>query len=117
MINIKERKFDPQNHHYSHRELVLHAVLLSRNYEYISKEKLIKMYSNVPKEELEDYILHYFDEEDDTIDEAEDICAKAEDLVLSELSAEDHYCPSSTCGDYSPSCPWNAPGMSIHDFI
>lgn len=19
--------------------------------------------------------------------------------------------------DYSPSCPWNAPGMSIHDFI
>lgn len=25
--------------------------------------------------------------------------------------------PSSTNGDYSPSCPWNAPGMSIHDFI
>lgn len=29
----------------------------------------------------------------------------------------DEYCPSSTGGDYSPSCPWNAPGMSIRDFI
>ena len=27
------------------------------------------------------------------------------------------YCPSSTAGDYSPSAPWNAPGMSVHDFI
>lgn len=25
--------------------------------------------------------------------------------------------PSSTAGDYGPSNPWNAPGMSIHDFI
>lgn len=24
---------------------------------------------------------------------------------------------SSSSGDYSPSCPWNAPGMSIRDFI
>lgn len=117
MINIKERKFDPQNHHYSHRELVLHAVLLPRKYKHISKEKLIKMYSNVPKEELENYILHYFDEEDETINGADDICAKAEDDLFSESAAEKHYCPSSTCGDYSPSCPWNAPGMSIHDFI
>ena len=30
---------------------------------------------------------------------------------------EDDYCPSATRGDYSPSCPWNAPGMSISDFI
>ena len=27
------------------------------------------------------------------------------------------YCPSSTNGDYSPSNPWDAPGMSIKDFI
>ena len=27
------------------------------------------------------------------------------------------YTPSSTCGDYSPSHPWDAPGMSIKDFI
>ncbi len=30
---------------------------------------------------------------------------------------EDEYVPSATNGDYSPTCPWNAPGMSIHDFI
>lgn len=27
------------------------------------------------------------------------------------------YTPCATYGDYSPSSPWNAPGMSIHDFI
>lgn len=27
------------------------------------------------------------------------------------------YTSSATNGDYSPSCPWNAPGMSIKDFI
>ena len=27
------------------------------------------------------------------------------------------YAPSSTRGDYSPSNPWDAPGMSIGDFI
>lgn len=28
-----------------------------------------------------------------------------------------YYTPSSTNGDYSPSNPWDAPGMSINDFI
>jgi hypothetical protein len=30
---------------------------------------------------------------------------------------ESEYCPSASRGDYSPSNPWDAPGMSIHDFI
>lgn len=30
---------------------------------------------------------------------------------------EEHYCPSATAGDYSPGNPWDAPGMSIRDFI
>ena len=30
---------------------------------------------------------------------------------------EEEYTPSSTYGDYSPSNPWDAPGMSIKDFI
>lgn len=34
-----------------------------------------------------------------------------------EEDEEEHYSPSSTNGDYSPSNPWDAPGMSIHDFI
>lgn len=29
----------------------------------------------------------------------------------------DVYTPSSTAGDYSPSHPWDAPGMSVRDFI
>ena len=31
--------------------------------------------------------------------------------------ADDHTAPSSTGGDYSPSNPWDAPGMSASDFI
>ena len=34
-----------------------------------------------------------------------------------ECLEEDEYCPSATAGDYSPSCPWNAPGCSISMFI
>jgi hypothetical protein len=30
---------------------------------------------------------------------------------------DDEYIPSSTNGDYSPSNPWDAPGMSVSDFI
>lgn len=32
-------------------------------------------------------------------------------------SEDDEYVPSITNGDYSPSNPWDAPGMSIKDFI
>lgn len=38
--------------------------------------------------------------------------------VETELDEEDeHYTPSSTYGDYGPSNPWDAPGMSMSDFI
>lgn len=30
---------------------------------------------------------------------------------------EDDYTPSAESGDYSPGNPWDAPGMSIRDFI
>lgn len=47
-----------------------------------------------------------------------DICV----LVLGQeivLCQEDDelYIRSATAGDYSPSCPWNAPGMCISNFI
>ena len=35
----------------------------------------------------------------------------------SECIEDDEYCPSATAGDYSPSNPWDAPGMSVRDFI
>lgn len=31
--------------------------------------------------------------------------------------ADDHMAPSSTDGDYSPSNPWDAPGMGAADFM
>lgn len=30
---------------------------------------------------------------------------------------DDDYVPSAENGDYGPSNPWDAPGMSVHDFI
>lgn len=32
-------------------------------------------------------------------------------------SEDEEYTPSSTNGDYSPNNPWDAPGMSVSDFI
>lgn len=56
-------------------------------------------------------------------------CFDCDNLTLAELEeeleslipfleeTEEEYTPSSTYGDYSPSNPWYAPGMSISDFI
>ena len=38
-------------------------------------------------------------------------------LGVDEDEEEEEYVPSSTYGDYSPSNPWDAPGMRISDFI
>ena len=41
-----------------------------------------------------------------------------EDVEDEDVGNDDEdYVPSSTNGDYSPSHPWDAPGMSIRDFI
>lgn len=53
--------------------------------------------------------------EDDEIREANK-CRSYEKGTPSCLD-EDEYCPSATRGDYSPSNPWDAPGMSVKDFI
>ena len=44
------------------------------------------------------------------------ICLDCEELDDC-YDEDDEYCPSSTNGDYSPSNPWDAPGMSVRDFI
>ena len=41
----------------------------------------------------------------------------AKDCERFEFMDTDEYIPSATGGDYSPSNPWDAPGMSIRDFI
>ena len=35
----------------------------------------------------------------------------------SDTESDDDYTPSATRGDYGPSNPWDAPGMSIKDFF
>lgn len=53
--------------------------------------------------------------------EAEEIKAASECARYEEGTPEcledRHYCKSSTGGDYGPSNPWDAEGMSIRDFI
>lgn len=44
-------------------------------------------------------------------------CSKYRPRDLKAEREEREYTPCATFGDYSPSCPWNAPGMSIRDFI
>ena len=53
--------------------------------------------------------------EDEEIKAARD-CLRYEEGTP-ECLEEERYCPSATAGDYGPGNPWDAPGMSIHDFI
>jgi len=64
-----------------------------------------------------DYCMYY----EMTTNEDEEIKTAAECPAFEEGTPscleDDEYCPSSTNRDYSPSNPWDAPGMSIKDFI
>ena len=53
--------------------------------------------------------------EEEEIKSAKD-CPKYKEGTPSCLE-DDEYCPSAINRDYSPSNPWDAPGMSIRDFI
>ena len=78
-------------------------------------EELTTQFKDGLIEDDEEQALIYFDE----------VCEMSEsekeffgiETESEEEEYEEEYCPSSTNGDYSPSCPWNAPGMSIKDFI
>lgn len=48
----------------------------------------------------------------DVVNSNSDACAS-----FIPATKEEAYCPSATNGDYSPSNPWDAPGMCIRDFI
>ena len=94
--------------------LVTHAVLLLRTVNrYESKEKQLSDFTrHYSKEMLVDYIVHFFDSAPEKAAEQ-----FSEPNELSDGLDDDYYTPSATAGDYSPSCPWNAPGMSVSDFI
>ena len=59
------------------------------------------------------------EEKEDLEDEYDDYCLELifESMEYPEDDEDDDYVPSSSNGDHSPSNPWDAPGMSIHDFI
>ena len=61
-----------------------------------------------------DYCIGY--EMETTENSEAEVCSKYEEGKPS-CYEDDDYTPSSTNGDYSPGNPWDAPGMSISDFI
>lgn len=54
--------------------------------------------------------------EGEEIEAAKD-CPRYEEGTPYCLERDDEYCPSATARDYGPSNPWDAPGMSVRDFI
>lgn len=93
---------------------ILKAVLLLRKVNrYHSKEEQIeyseKYYTD---QELDAWIeVLKNPEEDETFEEY------MEFEEYPEFEEEEMFYTSCTYGDYSPSSPWNAPGMSVRDFI
>lgn len=80
--------------------LVTHAVLLLRTVnKYETKERQLYTYDRYcTKEMLADYIVHFHDP------------------ITEKWDHENEY-TSASVGDYGPSHPWDAPGMSVRDFI
>ena len=66
-------------------------------------EELIEIF-NMSEEEIER--MYEVCEPDDEFEDFED-----------DWDEDDEYVPSATNGDYSPTHPWDAPGMCISDFI
>jgi hypothetical protein len=90
------------------------------NVEDIIKNALIieKNYPNYEYALLCDFINSPFIlEDEDEVEYLEKIKEIGGLVVYKPIYREDRYMSSSTNGDYSPSNPWNAPGMSIKDFI
>lgn len=93
----------------SHKELVLHAVLLLRSVNQLdSKENHLAMYDKLSDPELIEYIEHFHDPEPPF---------DYESYMDAPYPDEFGRYTSCTAGDYGPSNPWDAPGMSIRDFI
>ena len=91
------------------KQLVLKAVLLLRtiNRYKTKEEQLAMMDKYYSTEQLEDYVKHFHDP----------IPGNEEPDYFTDDRGGEYYIPSCTCHDYSPGNPWDAPGMSIHDFI
>lgn len=90
----------------------------TRQFGPITEKKALAMFKQ--EKELEDeeeaarrwYSGENYEEEEELQEELQE-----EEFQDEEEFDDYEYCPSATAGDYSPSNPWDAPGMSIRDFI
>lgn len=94
---------------------ILKAVLLLRRFNrYQTKEEQI---AEVEKYEIDlDEWIEYLKKPEPETDFEEDLDQEIKYLE-EDLEREQKYTPSCTAHDYSPSNPWDAPGMCISDFI
>ncbi len=94
---------------------ILKAVLLLRRFNrYQTKEEQI---AEVEKYEIDlDEWIEYLKKPEPETDFEEDLEQEIKYLE-EDLEREQQYTPSCTAHDYSPSNPWDAPGMCISDFI
>ena len=75
-------------------------------------EELATQFKDGLIEDDEEFAMEYFDEVCEMENHEKEFFG-----IETESEEDDEYIPSSENGDYSPSYPWNAPGMSIKDFI
>lgn len=81
---------------------------------YISRSRLKELadkFKDGLMQDDEESAMEYF------IEECEMEDYELEFFGIGTESEEDEYIPSAENGDYSPSNPWDTPGMSIRDFI
>ena len=82
---------------------------------------LLPIGANVSDDEFEEICEKIFDDylDNPDLDKGLDIIwsLTEDELARRGYRDDDKYTPSAERGDYSPSNPWDAPGMSIKDFI
>ena len=73
---------------------------------------------SISEDEFEDVCKSVFNAYLDNVDNPDlDIWYLVDEELTARGYKDDDYVPSATNGDYSPSNPWDAPGMKISDFI
>lgn len=99
----------------SREELLDEAVMLLRVVNtYESEEKQREYFEKLPDEELAEYVASTYKEGFLRLtDEDREQMWKRE----VEWELRERECRSATARDYGPSNPWDAPGMSVKDFI
>lgn len=77
-------------------------------------------WTDVEREKILGRLLEENKDEDEMTPEEKDVYEEYLANLYGPQDDEDEseeYQPSATAGDYSPCTPWNAPGMSVRDFI